>query len=315
MATVGDEHDLSPQGHRPTLREWAKCVVLIVLVAGVELADELAHAFFLPAHKAVALANAVQVERFEIEHGFWIEPSMQQFFAKTHHLLGLTIHWNFVDLIINSLYGPGHAVFTTAFALWIFAFRRTLFSLLLPIFLVTNAMAVVLYEAYPLAPPRLEPSLEFDGHPFHFLDPVFGNGAGVKVGFNEYAAMPSIHIAWSLIVGITLLMVARPLAVRVLAVIYPAIMLMTVVVTGNHYLLDALGGAAVVALGLVATLAYARGRGTYPFERRMAIALPPRRAAAMRASSGAGVAGSGFPGRTQEEASEVGRPPTKAFQQ
>ena len=171
-----------------------------------------------------------------------------------------------------------------AFSFWIFAFRRRLFPLLLNVFLVTNALAVVLYESYPLAPPRLEPSLEYGGHPFHFLDPVFGDGAGVRVGFNEYAAMPSIHIAWALILSVTLVLTARPLLVRVLAAAYPAVMLVTVVVTGNHYLLDAVGGAAVVALGLVAALAYARLRGGYPFERPVAAIAAPREGPASRTS-------------------------------
>ena len=313
MATVRGGHGPASRADLPTLREWARCVALIVLVAGVELSDELAHAFFLPAHKAVALANAVQVERYEIEHGFWIEPGMQHFFAETHHILGLTIRWNFVDLIINTLYGPGHVVFTVAFALWVFAFRRQLFSLLLPVFLVTNALAVVLYEAYPLAPPRLTPSLEYGGRPFHFLDPVFGNGAGVRVGFNEYAAMPSIHIAWSLIVGVTLVLTAQPLLVRVLAAVYPAIMLATVVITGNHYLLDAAGGAAVVALGLGAALAYARYRGTYPFA-RPADRAASHTAAATRASSAVGTAGLLPPARPQDDTGDPGRPTTRALQ-
>ena len=315
MATIRDGRSPVPHAELPTLREWARCIALMVLVAGVELSDELAHAFFLPARRAVALANAVQVERFEIEHGFWIEPGMQHFFAETHHVLGLTVHWNFVDLIINSLYGPGHVVCTVAFSLWVFGFRRHLFSLLLPVFLVTNALAVVLYEAYPLAPPRLEPSLEFNGHPFHFLDPVFGNGAGVKVGFNEYAAMPSIHIAWSLIVGITLVVSARPLVVRLLAAVYPVIMLATVVITGNHYLLDAVGGAAVVLLGLIAALAYARGRGTYPFVHSLAEIPTPREGPIPRSSSATATIGPVFPGKTQDETSDPSRPKTRVLQQ
>jgi membrane-associated phospholipid phosphatase len=151
-------------------------------------------------------------------------------------------------------------LFTVALAFWVYFFRRPLFSFVRNVFLFTTLIAVALYEAFPLAPPRLARDLWYQGHPFHFLDAVFGHG-GVQLDFNEYAAMPSLHVAWALIVGCTLWWAARPAIVRVLGLIYPFIMLTTVIVTGNHYLSDALGALVVVcAAALIALLLAARGR-------------------------------------------------------
>jgi membrane-associated phospholipid phosphatase len=222
----------------------------IGLVAGIELGDDLLHAQAPQANAAAGLADALRVASFEQRHGFWIEPGLQRFFAGNHQLLGLRLGWAQVHPLVNALYGPGHVLFTLAFALWVYAFRRPLFSFVRDVFLLTTMLAVCLYEAFPLAPPRLAQGLHYQGRPYHFLDAVFGGG-GVKLSFNEYAAMPSLHVAWALIVGLVLAWAARPRVVRLLGAVYPLVMLTTVVVTGNHYLLDGIGALLVVTLSSV----------------------------------------------------------------
>lgn len=63
--------------------------------------------------------------------------------------------------------------------------------------------------------------------------------------------MPSIHVAWALIVGVTLALLLKPLGARLLAALYPLVMLVTVVVTGNHYLMDAIGSVAIVSFATI----------------------------------------------------------------
>jgi hypothetical protein len=116
----------------------------------------------------------------------------------------------------------------------------------------------LLYNTFPLAPPRLASGLLYDGRPYHFADLVFGAGGGVKLSFDELAAMPSLHVCWALLVGGTLALIARPLAVRLLGAIYPIVMTLAVIVTGNHYLADALVAALVVLVALL--LAWAASR-------------------------------------------------------
>jgi hypothetical protein len=249
---VGASPPVAASG-RPALWRGLYLASQLALVAGVELADDLLHAVFPITNTARGLANSQHVVSFERARGVWIEPGIQRFFARTHEIMGQSIGWAQVRPIVNALYGPGHVLFTLAFALWIYFCRRPLFSFLRNIFLLSNILAVALYESFPLAPPRLAQGLTYQGKPYQFLDPLFGDG-GVKVGFNEYAAMPSLHVAWALIVGLTVALVARPLVVRLLGVIYPCIMLATVIVTGNHYIMDGIGAAAVVSVATALSL-------------------------------------------------------------
>ncbi len=240
---------------RTTWRDWVYLLANVLLVAAVELTDDFAHALVPRTNANIGLANALHVANFEAAHDLWIEPGIQSFFAHTHTYLGITVSWSQVTTVVDMLYGQGHILFTLAFAVWVFMCRRALFAFLRNIFLLTNTFAVLLYESFPLAPPRLASGLRYDGHPYHFLDAVFGGARGLKIGFNEYAAMPSVHVAWALIVGLTLAWAAKPLLIRALALSYPVIMILVVIITGNHYLLDALGAIGVVlASGVLVTL-------------------------------------------------------------
>lgn len=124
------------------------------------------------------------------------------------------------------------------------AFRR-----IWRIFLIATLIALPMYAIYPLAPPRL---MQPYGFPFVDTLAVFGGveqsaaGAG---GANQFAAMPSMHIAWTTI-GAFWLAAALPWrrVGLVIGVIHLAIMCLTVVVTGNHYVLDIIAGFAVVAI-------------------------------------------------------------------
>jgi membrane-associated phospholipid phosphatase len=238
---------------RPSRREWGTLLAYITLVPGIELSDDAAHALFAPSNQHRGLVDAATVIHFEENHDLWLEPALQQFSQGVHHLLGLPFGWSQIAELANTVYGLGHVFVTLAFALWIFFRRRTIFPVVGRIFLLTNLLAVVIYELYPLAPPRLAGSVSFDGRPYHFIDTVFGSG-GLQIGFNEYASMPSVHVAWALIVGLTLCATLHHPLARLLALLWPATMAATVIVTGNHYVLDVLGAAAVVAMASLLTL-------------------------------------------------------------
>jgi hypothetical protein len=97
----------------------------------------------------------------------------------------------------------------------------------------------------PVVP--LTTGLHYAGHAFSFQDTVLhviGDGRlnSIPLGYNAYAAMPSAHIAMALLVAGCALFLARAPLVRLLAMLYPVLALFTVIVSGNHYLLDAAGG-------------------------------------------------------------------------
>lgn len=254
------EYIASPLRTRPAWRDWLSFLAQISLVAGVELGDEFARGTIAQHDSYTGLANALRVVDFEDAHDLWIEPAVQTFFRHTHHLLDLTISWAQIIPIVNFIYIAAHIGITLLFALWVFFFRRGIFAFVRNVFFITNALALVVYELYPMAPPRLTTGLRFDGHPFRFVDTLYqvlgsdGKVVGTRIGYNEFAAMPSVHVAWALIVGMTVAWAARPLLIRLLALCYPLLMVLTVVVTGNHYIADALGAATIVAMAIPLSL-------------------------------------------------------------
>ncbi|THA63861.1 DUF2029 domain-containing protein [Streptomyces sp. A0958] len=112
-------------------------------------------------------------------------------------------------------------------------------------------LALVGFWLYPLAPPRLMPGLGF-------IDTVHGVQDFAKPDYgaltamtNQYAAMPSLHFGWSLWCGVVIVMLAPKVWMKVLGVLHPLFTVSAIVATANHWVLDAVGGATVVALGFL----------------------------------------------------------------
>lgn len=145
-------------------------------------------------------------------------------------------------------------------------------------------LALVGFWLYPLAPPRLMPGLGF-------IDTVHGAQDFAKPDYgaltsmtNQYAAMPSLHFGWSLWCGVVIVLLAPKVWMKVLGALHPLFTVSAIVATANHWVLDAVGGAAVVALGFLIAYVLAGPRrlreaeaeaeaGAEPEEPR---GLPPR---------------------------------------
>lgn len=252
-----------PLARSATLTEWLSFLAQILVAISFELGDDLGRGFFSQHGTVLGITNARRVVNFETAHSFWVEPSWQTIALQPHHLLTLTISTAATIHIVNGVYVLGHVFVTLGVALWVYFYRRKYFALLRNAIILVNAFALVVYETFPVAPPRLTTGLIFHHHAFSFQDTVFGTVStggrllGTSVGYNEFSAMPSVHLAWALVAGFTVFTLARPLAIRLAGAAYPFLMLGAVVVTGNHYLLDALGAIVVVliAMGTAVTLA------------------------------------------------------------
>lgn len=113
---------------------------------------------------------------------------------------------------------------------------------------ISGAIGLVIFALYPVAPPRLV-SLDM-------VDTVTERSSSYRALqppslTNPYAALPSLHVGWNLLVGVALWQATRNRAVRVFAVVMPALMAFAVVATANHYVIDVFAGAAVALAGLV----------------------------------------------------------------
>jgi membrane-associated phospholipid phosphatase len=117
-------------------------------------------------------------------------------------------------------------------------------------------LALVGFTVFPVMPPRLLPP------GYHFVDTLktvgglwsFDSGPVSKVS-NQFAAMPSLHMAWSMWCGAVLAVTVRRPWARTTAIAYPTLTLFCIIVTANHYFLDAIAGVITLGLGFVIALA------------------------------------------------------------
>jgi hypothetical protein len=205
----------------------------------------------LPTDWPRAIANAHHVLRLEQVVGIDWEHWLQRTFMQ----------WPDVIRGMNWFYVSSHFVVTGVFFVWLYWRNRDGFALFRDGFLLATAISLLIHWRYPTAPPRLAHIGIADtvdlyshlniGRPHHerFANPV--------------AAVPSLHAGWAVAVGVGLLMYARSLAGRLTGVLYAAAVLLTIVVTGNHFVFDAVAGVLVMAIGFAMTAPF-RLRTTEP---------------------------------------------------
>ena len=202
-----------------------------------------------------ALANARALVDLERALGLLHEARLQDALGALEETLSVYYLLGFAPLLVGVL-------------TWL-AFRdRDVYRELRSLLLLSIALAVLVHVALPVAPPRLVPELGIADSVG--LDREGSSFAGIP--YNPYAAMPSMHVGWSLLLGLFALRAAGAPLLRGFFVVHPAVMAVAVTVTGNHYFLDSLAGAAIAltALGL--------WRGTSAMRSRLA--APPQAACA-----------------------------------
>jgi hypothetical protein len=185
----------------------------------------------------VAHANAEQVISLERSLGIFVEPDLQ------NQVVG---HGWLVD-VLNALYISYWPIVFGTLA-WLLVRRRDMYPVFRNALLASGAITLVVFAAYPLAPPRFLPERGF-------VDTIAAQSEGYRsfnasALVNEYAAMPSLHFGWVLLVGIALVTLASHPALRVAGVAAPVLMLAAIVLTGNHYIVDGVVGGATVLTGL-----------------------------------------------------------------
>jgi hypothetical protein len=150
---------------------------------------------------------------------------------------------------MNLVYFWGHMPLVVLLAIWLYGWHRRAYRLTRNAFLASGAIGVVIYWLFPVAPPRLIP---FAG----FIDTMaafdrFGYNAQETQAFvNPFAAVPSLHFGWSMLLGAVVAWVGRNAWAVAFGVAWPVAMFFAVVLTGNHFILDAVFGAVVSFVGL-----------------------------------------------------------------
>jgi membrane-associated phospholipid phosphatase len=218
-----------------------------------------------------ALQHARQLVRLQRDLGLLQERRMQQWFLANHPMISFfniwygTIHFVMPVVALVVLYRNAPARYVR----W----RNTL--------LVLVVIGLLGFWLWPLMPPRLMPSHQWVDTPAQFFN--FGpqaKGNSTKAFGNLYAAMPSLHGGWSMFSTLALLPMTRRWWVRALLIAYPASIVVAIVVTGNHWILDPVGG--WIALGIAYVIACAWERVVYrrPVRLREPVVRTPRRSEA-----------------------------------
>ncbi|QKV95215.1 phosphatase PAP2 family protein [Streptomyces sp. NA02950] len=181
-----------------------------------------------------------------------------------HWFNGIVADTSWLAHSMNWYYSTFHFLIPLSLLGWLYLRRPATYRWARTPLAFATLLALVGFWLYPLAPPRLMGLGYVDtAHgPQDLRNPDFG--ALTKLS-NQYAAMPSLHVGWSLWCGVVIAIVAPYVWAKVLGALYPLLTTAVIVGTANHYLLDAIGGAVIVSAGF--GLQYLLlGVGTCPHE-------------------------------------------------
>jgi hypothetical protein len=178
-----------------------------------------------------------------------LEKSLHTFFEPNLQSIFIDHRW-IIDFA-NYMYMNSHFVVTTAFLVWLYVFRNQNFYFVRNMFMVAMALAIVGYALVPTAPPRLFPQEGFVDTITDFAQVNHDSGL-VKLFINPYAAIPSMHVAFSTMIGVTGVLVSRHTITKVLWAAYPVLVFWVVVVTANHFWVDGAAGLLVAVLSALA---------------------------------------------------------------
>lgn len=196
----------------------------------------------VPSHEGLAMQHGRAVQHLQSDLHLSFELSVNRFVAR-HEWLAQSMDYYYATL---------HFVVTPACLLWLFLAHSRIYRGARTVLFVTSLLALAGFWLYPLAPPRLLPQYGYIDTLLKFH--TWGSLADPKIAqhSNQFAAMPSLHMAWALWCGVSIIYCARRPWVRLLGVVYPLCTLAVIVGTANHFFIDALAGLLVFLGGVLA---------------------------------------------------------------
>jgi membrane-associated phospholipid phosphatase len=242
-------------GRRYLPRGWSDLFRQLLIWFGFIFAYQIARGV-AARNPAKAFSDGFGVIKFEKHAHALFELSLQHVVASSHLLATLT-YWTY--------WLSQFAVLGVAL-LWVYLRRNDFFARFRNSILLANVLGLLGYILVPTAPPRMFPDFGFQDT-LATLGGLNHSSSLVQLASNQFAAMPSLHAADSLIVGVTLAFIVRRKIFKVLWLLWPAWVWFSVMATGNHFWLDCLAGAGCA--GVAAAIVYAR-----PLKRRLTRSAP-----------------------------------------
>jgi hypothetical protein len=191
-------------------------------------------------HTDAATSNAHRIVDLERRLGMFTEGWVQN----------LTLHSRVVIGLLNRYYVTVHFPLTAFFVVWALVRHRNAFRHIRTWLFVVTAAALAIHVAFPLAPPRMLTEHRFVDTLQRYGPRIYSTNTTQSIA-NQFAAMPSLHFGWAVIVATGFVAIKRTRR-SLIAFAHPAITLVAIVATANHYWMDA-----VVALALIAATAFA----------------------------------------------------------
>jgi PAP2 superfamily len=228
-------------------RGWADLVRQIMLFCGAYWLYRLVRGQ-VDGRTTAAFQNAQHIVHLERGLGLFVEPSVNAW-AEANEWVADIASW----LYVNS-----HFTITTVTLAFLYLRRNDRFYFVRNMFMVAMGIALVGYLVFPTAPPRFMPGLGFEDSVAQFtgVDAQTSNAL-----FNPFAAVPSMHVAFALMLGVSMASIVRHNWARALWCVYPLLVTFVVVATANHWWFDGFTGALTAAVSaLVARELFARAR-------------------------------------------------------
>lgn len=189
-----------------------------------------------PLRVPAAIGHAGSILHVEVFLHVSVERALNGY-VSAHHVLALGV---------ADYYDNAHFVVTFGVLAWLWVARPRQYRRWRSVLVIINLIGFAVFWAYPMAPPRMLPG---------FVDTVAVTHAigswhsgGLSASANQYAAMPSLHLAWAAWSALAVCCTTRRRAIRAVAAVYPLLTVFAVLATANHLLIDSTAGLATAAL-------------------------------------------------------------------
>lgn len=186
--------------------------------------------------RLVALDNATRLLDVESALGIDIESALQS-----------AIAWPQASVAANSYYLLHFPLTLTVMSIAFVRSRKVVFPALRNAVIACTAVALGIHTLMPMAPPRMLPGI-LDMGLTHGPDPYSLAGSSHA---NQFAAMPSMHVAWAILCGYAIWQLSGRRGLQVIGVAHPLVTSFVVVLTGHHFVADVAIGAGLAFLALV----------------------------------------------------------------
>lgn len=207
-----------------------------------------------PQGAAIAFENGRDIIAVERSLGLFFEPALQEWIGATS-IIGDLAAWIYLNAQVTVTLGA---------LAYLYVRHNKSFYFVRNMFVVSWAIALAGYALYPTAPPRFFPEWGFVDSVADFTG-IQPDSITANALFNPYAAVPSMHVAFALMIAIPLVQLSKSRVTKWFWTVYPVIVTFVIVVTANHFIVDAVLGALTAGLAAATAVWLARVRPAWRF--------------------------------------------------